>query len=204
MQDAPLSTGSVPKGVASNGELSVIICADKSIKIISKGKVTHEKVMDKAPTAIAIFNEECSVGFEGGSVVTYKLTSDSIQEVAKYSTNRGDITCLSYNALGTYLAASDSARGIIVYKTESKTVFITEWVAHTAKVNTIKWSPDSLHAVSGSLDTSIEIWNVEDPSKHISIKNAHLDAVNDVEFLDNANIVAVGQDGFIRAWALTY
>lgn len=38
-------------------------------------------------------------------------------------------------------------------------------------MNTVAWSPDSLLVASGSLDTSIIIWHVEKPAKHIIIKS---------------------------------
>jgi WD40 repeat protein len=49
-------------------------------------------------------------------------------------------------------------------------MIINQWVFHTARVNIVSWAPDSLHAVSGGLDTNIEVWSVKEPMKHISIK----------------------------------
>jgi len=46
-----------------------------------------------------------------------------------------------------------------------------EWGFHNARVNCVAWSPDSLLVASGSLDTSIIIWSVEKPAKHIIIKS---------------------------------
>jgi WD40 repeat protein len=46
-----------------------------------------------------------------------------------------------------------------------------EWGFHNARVNSVAWSPDSLLVASGSLDTSIIIWSVEKPAKHIIIKS---------------------------------
>ena len=71
---------------------------------------------------------------------------------------------------------------------------------HNAKVNTIGWSPDGTRAVSGSLDTNVEVWSVKNPSKHIAIKNAHTESVTGTAFLDNETIVSVSQDGFLKGW----
>ena len=46
-----------------------------------------------------------------------------------------------------------------------------EWGFHTAKVNCVAWSPDSTLVASGSLDTSIIVWSVEKPNKHLIIKS---------------------------------
>ena len=49
-----------------------------------------------------------------------------------------------------------------------------EWGFHTAKVNCVAWSPDSTLVASGSLDTSIIVWSVEKPNKHLIIKSQSL------------------------------
>ena len=49
------------------------------------------------------------------------------------------------------------------------------WTAHTAKVLDLAWSPDSKHIASGSLDTNIIVWDVEEPSKKIRIESKYLD-----------------------------
>ena len=86
------------------------------------------------------------------------------------SNNKGQITSLSYSPDGKLLASADSSRCIIVYDTENWGVKINQWVYHTAKINDITWSPDSLHAASGALDTNVEVWSVQKPTKHICIK----------------------------------
>ena len=75
---------------------------------------------------------------------------------------------------------------------------INQWVFHNARVNTVSWSPDSKHAVSGSLDTNVEVWSVEEPMKHISIKGAHLETVSGVVFLDDKTIASAGGDATIK------
>lgn len=40
-----------------------------------------------------------------------------------------------------------------------------------ARVNCLAWAPDSVHLASGSLDTAIIIWDVNNPAKHITYKS---------------------------------
>jgi WD40 repeat protein len=75
---------------------------------------------------------------------------------------------------------------------------LNQWVFHSAKINAISWSLDSKFVVSGSLDTNIEIWSVDQPMKHQCIKGAHLESVNAVSFLTEKKIVSAGQDGCIK------
>lgn len=46
-----------------------------------------------------------------------------------------------------------------------------EWGFHNARVNSVAWSPDSQFVASGSLDTTIIVWSVKEPSKHTIIKS---------------------------------
>lgn len=61
--------------------------------------------------------------------------------------------------------------------------------------------------VSGSIDTNIYVWNREAPSKKVAIKNAHVDAVNSVSFLntskDELQVVSVGQDAAVHIYSIT-
>ena len=61
-----------------------------------------------------------------------------------------------------------------------------------------------MHAVSGSLDTSVEIWSVKEPMKHISIKSAHQESVTGVSFLNENTVVSVGADGFIKGFEIKF
>lgn len=61
--------------------------------------------------------------------------------------------------------------------------------------------------VSGSLDTNIYVWNRESQYKKVAIKNAHVDAVNAVSFLntskDELQVVSVGQDAAVHIYSVT-
>lgn len=46
----------------------------------------------------------------------------------------------------------------------------TEWGYHTARVNTIAWTPDSKHLATGALDTQIIIWSPDSKTKYTVIK----------------------------------
>lgn len=134
----------------------------------------------------------------------YKLTGGtSLEEKATLESNRGAITSLAYSPNGALLAAADSQRNVLVYDTATNSLKIHQWVFHTARVNCVAWAPNSLHAVSGGLDTNVEVWSVERPMKHVTIRNAHLDSVNGVAFLDDSTIASAGGDATIKVWSVT-
>jgi WD repeat-containing protein 1 (actin-interacting protein 1) len=54
------------------------------------------------------------------------------------------------------------------------------------------------------LDTNVEIWSVKEPMKHIAVKNAHLESVTGVSFLDNDTLVSTGADASIKVFSIKY
>lgn len=57
-----------------------------------------------------------------------------------------------------------------VYDLAKKSLKLTQWVFHTARVQTIAWTDDSKHAASGSLDPSVYVWSVEKPMRNVALK----------------------------------
>merc|ERR1712228_35727 len=76
-----------------------------------------------------------------------------------------------------------------------------EWGFHTAKVNCVAWSPNSLFVASGGLDCSLIVWSVEKPEKHKIQTSAHSQSqLTGVVWLDDQSIATCGQDGNVKIW----
>lgn len=74
---------------------------------------------------------------------------------------------------------------------------------HTARINCLAWSPDSRLIATGSLDTSVIVYEVEKPaSTRITIKGAHLGGVYGLTFTEEDCIVSSGEDACIRVWKI--
>jgi WD40 repeat protein len=71
-------------------------------------------------------------------------------------------------------------------------------------VNCIAWSPDGLHAASGGIDTNVEIWSVEQPIKHICIKNAHQEPITGIAFVDNDSVLSCASDASIKLFSIKH
>ncbi|CAG8763804.1 10788_t:CDS:10 [Cetraspora pellucida] len=201
-----IPTGALPKGIAVS-ENKIVVATINDIQLISNDKCIFSIKVQSPPGAIAI-NPACTeiaVGSEDAKVRIYKLNEDKLEEQEEtLSSNRGAITTIAYSPNGSLLAVGDSQGKIYVYDANSKTVTISGWVFHTARIYSIAWSPDSLHLVSGSLDTNIYVWSVEKPSDRIAIKGAHQVSVSGVTFLDNSTVSSVGQDACLKTWTLQY
>ena len=46
----------------------------------------------------------------------------------------------------------------------------SSWSYHTAKINSVDWTPNSRNIATGSLDTNLIIWYPETPTQKLTIK----------------------------------
>ena len=84
----------------------------------------------------------------------------------------------------------------------------SRWAFHSARVNSLSWTADSLHCASGALDTHVYVWSVQKPLKNIAIKNAVAGGVNAVLWLSAAGdegngsgrLAVMGADAAIKVW----
>lgn len=137
----------------------------------------------------------------------YELSSGNFTEAGELSKNLGNITALAVHPEANLIAVGDSVGKIFIYDTESKETKIQSWVFHSSRITSLDWSKCGQFLVSGSIDTNIYVWNRDKPFKKVAIKNAHVDAVNSVRFLNNASglsIASVGQDAAVRVWDVAF
>jgi len=79
-----------------------------------------------------------------------------------------------------------------------------EWSFHTARVNCCNWSPNGRYLATGSLDTSIMIYDIEKSGESpIIIKGAHpMSPINSVAWLSENRLLSAGQDSTLKQWTL--
>jgi WD40 repeat protein len=89
----------------------------------------------------------------------------------------------------------------------------TRWDWHTARISSLAFlqalASPSTHVVSGSLDTNLYIWSLENISKRVLIKGAGPGGVNCVVWLGDVHVtdskkmgrvLSAGADGCVRVW----
>jgi WD40 repeat protein len=201
--DLVFPTGSLPKDMATKGDISAIVIGEEVILMKNGAKDKSLKTKFQSTSVdISPDGKTVAVGSDAAKVYLYNVSD--FQEIGVLESNRGMVTCLAYSPSGNLLAAGDSQRTIIVYDTKTKQVKIDQWVFHSAKIMSIAWSPDEKHAVSGSLDCNVEVWSVDEPMKHLTVKKAHLESITGTRFLDNETIVSVGGDASIKVFKVSY
>jgi WD40 repeat protein len=74
---------------------------------------------------------------------------------------------------------------------------------HTAGVSSLAWSPDGIHIVSGSGDTTVQVWNVNTGESVVTYRG-HQGMVSAVAWSpDGAFIASGGVDKTIQVWEAT-
>ncbi|KAK0532900.1 WD40 repeat-like protein [Tilletia horrida] len=141
-----------------------------------------------------------AVGAEDGKVHLYAYGGGAELKEVQTIARQGVISALAFSPDGALLAVGEGNGKITVHNTADWSLKTSHWSFHTARVQTIQFSPDSTHAVSGSLDTHAYIWSVAKPMKRIQIPKAHANGVTAVAWLDDATVASAGADACIKIW----
>ncbi|CEP08536.1 hypothetical protein [Parasitella parasitica] len=204
------ATGSLPSSIAvSENKISVV--ATNEVVIAYNDKLEKVGQLDSpgfTPSVADISSDGKTVyvGGQDNKVRVYELNDGAFENTGELSKNLGNITALAVHPKSNLIAVGDSVGKIFIYDTEIKDTKIQSWVYHTSRITTLNWSKCGQFLVSGSIDTNVYVWNLEEPSKKVGIKNAHVDAVNSVRFLNNSSglsVASVGQDAAVRVWDIT-
>ncbi|KAL9940040.1 hypothetical protein V8E36_000745 [Tilletia maclaganii] len=146
-----------------------------------------------------------AVGAEDGKVHIYDFVeggSPGLKEVHTIA-KAGAISALAFSNDGALLAVGEGNGKITLFNTADWSLKTSQWAFHTARVQTIQFSPDNTHAISGSLDTHVFVWSVAKPMKRIQVPKAHANGVTAVSWLDDASFASAGADACIKVWDLT-
>ncbi|VDO96743.1 unnamed protein product [Soboliphyme baturini] len=200
-----ISLSSQPRGVASKADmsLSVVVCAKEIVVFRSETELLSSP-LDYEATCVAVHpTEDCIiVGGEDSKLHVYTLAGSSLS-VSHEMTHHGTVTDVTFSSNGCFFAATDASRRVVPYIYPScENAVKNDWTFHTARVNCVAFSPDNRHLASGSLDTSVIVWDIENPKEHpIIIQAAHtMSQVTGIAWLDPSTVLSVGQDGNIKQW----
>ncbi|KAN0060373.1 WD40 repeat-like protein [Thecaphora frezii] len=204
-ETAAIPTSGQPKGAASSGKGTTVVAVPGGIDIIPAGATSKShQAFAYEPSAVAISADErlIAVGSENSKVYLYSFDGVAVKEAGTLESNRSVVTALAFDPAAGLLAVGESTGKIVLYDVASLSLKSSQWVFHSARINSIRFSPDGSHAVSGSLDTHVYVWSVKKPMKNIAIKNAHANGVNAVVWIDDATVASAGADGCIRTFAV--
>lgn len=201
----PIKLSAQPKGLAvfKNSDILVVATVNE-IQVFEGQQLRSQLKINYEPSSVDILETLGHVAIGGLSddkVHIYKIEDLQLHEVHSLN-HRGGVTAVKYSPDSKYLAASDSNRKIMLYKTQDYTLaHDREWGFHTARVNCLAWSRDSNILISGGLDTNLIAWFPSDPSKHLITKHAHPQSqITRIAFINDNTIVSTGHDATVRIW----
>lgn len=135
----------------------------------------------------------------------YALSAGGNFEEKKALKHDGAVTAVGYSGNGTFLAAGDANRKIKVYNIAEDYVNKTgeSWTTHTAKVLCLAWCPDNVKIATGSIDTNVIVWDIENIMNITKIGGAHRpSSVNALSWLNENTVVSTGHDSNIKFWQI--
>ncbi|KAH9003360.1 WD40 repeat-like protein [Lactarius hatsudake] len=203
------STASQPKTLAAAKDGTIFVLGVDAVEAVRN----YQKVADlrpwgggaTIPTAIAATGSLVAIGFGDQKVRLYDWDGKTLQEAGLLHANGGLVSVLAFSPDGSKLAAGDSSGKVILYDVAKREMITPRWSFHTARVNTLSWTADSLHCASGALDTHIYVWSVRKPSKKITITNAVPGGVNAVLWVsDDGRLAGTGADAAVRVWQVAF
>ncbi|CDW55423.1 actin interacting protein 1 [Trichuris trichiura] len=206
VQAETIKLESQPRDVIGDRNM-VAVATLKAILLFKDNKLACKEPAPFEATCVALNPEGnlLAVGGQDSKVRLYELKNLSLH-LLKEASHHGSVTCVRFSPDGQLLAASDTTRRVVPYSVPSLEPAIkNDWSFHTARVNCLAWSPCNRYIASGSLDTSIIVWDMRSPGEHpLVIKGAHtMSQITSIDWLDSNTLVSVGQDAMVRQWSLT-
>ncbi|KAF6021051.1 WDR1 [Bugula neritina] len=205
--DISIAMGSQPQCVATSADGHIVVACLQSVNIIQNGQLLFKQDVKYEPKCVAIHPSQSEIAVGGGQdskIHIYSLTSGTLQETKTLSAPAA-VTCVSYSPDGAYLAAGSERKVLLYSGPEYEVVISTQWVSHTARVMCLSWSPNSQHVASGSLDTDINIWDVNNHAARLSIKKAHkMSVVSSLSWRSDNELVSAGHDSIVQLWNISF
>ncbi|KAF2274781.1 WD repeat-containing protein 2 [Westerdykella ornata] len=197
------SLGFQPKGVAAAAGVVLVPSAD-SIHVFSKGNKAGSLTVKYTPTCIAVHGSTVAVGGDDKLVHVYTLAGSDLKDTGtELRRATAAISALAFSATGEKLAVGAGNGKVYAYETSGDWRLITDrWSAHTARITCLAWDRTGNFAASGSLDTNVMVWSVEEPGKRIKALNSHKDGVTGVAWEKADTVLSTGGDASVKVWKL--
>jgi len=118
-----LSTTSIPKGVATYGDICITVTASEILISQNGTKVASQQTTwSSLSVAIHPSGKEVAIGGEDGKVHLYSLEDTALIAQGQLEDNRGGVTGVAFSPNGELLAAADKERNVLVYDWQTKKV----------------------------------------------------------------------------------
>ncbi len=90
------------------------------------------------------------------------------------------------------VASADVTKNIYLWDASSKEITNNRFVFHSSKVYEMDWSSDDKMLISGSLDMSVIVWDVETKERIREIPKADIEVVLTIKFVNDKQFICGG------------
>ena len=202
---ASVATTGQPCGVAANADSDLVAVATNQGVMLLRG-ITPAVGLSATytPTSIAMAPGagEIAVGSKEGKIYIYETAGDELRETKVVEGHRGEVTSIAYSPDGTLLAAGDTAREVMVWRTGGNWDAEVQglWQFHTARVTCLAWSPSGAYLASGGLDENVFVWSTAKPRRRVHYTFANKDGVEGLAWLSDGVVASAGGDHCVALW----
>ncbi|KAF7325637.1 WD40 repeat-like protein [Mycena kentingensis (nom. inval.)] len=194
--NASIGTAAQPKMIAAAPDGTAFVVEASSVEAFRGNQKVATLTTKFDASAVGAASGVVAVGGEDQKVRLYDWSGTAFADAGVLENNKGLISALAFSPDGTLLAAGDSTGRIVLYDVKKKTMVTSRWTFHTARVNSLSWTASGKHCASGSLDTHVYVWSVDNPGRNIAIKNAGPGGINGVLWVGEGRLtiklIAVG------------
>ncbi|GJT20376.1 actin-interacting protein 1-2-like protein [Tanacetum coccineum] len=155
--------GTQPKDLSlsiNNHELALIAIEEGAVLLRGTQILSTIKFgFTVSACSIAPDGSEAIVGGQDGKLHIYSVNGDSLTEEAVLEKHRGAITMIHYSPDVSMFASADANREAVVWDRVTREVKLKNMLYHTARINSLAWSPDNTMVATGSLDTCVIVYD---------------------------------------------
>lgn len=193
--------------VTSNGQL--VLFEDELILYKSNDKVASLPIKGESIAVNPVNESQIAVG---GDETVFLLQYSNNTLTLEHSLPIGaKVSALAFTPNGEQLVTGDVRGRVLLFDMQQKTLVHSNWVFHSAKINSVAWNEDGSLCASGGLDTNIYIWKgrrdktglLSKYNRSLMLADAHQDAVTGVAFIGRTCLISSGRDGCVKVWDLT-
>ncbi|KAI1327255.1 WD40 repeat-like protein [Xylariaceae sp. FL0255] len=196
-----LQLSAQPRAIAA-ADGRIYVATEAGVEIFTGEKSAGKlDITGTEPISIAAHGSFVAVGLKSSSAQLYKV--DGSNKLTKTGDVKriSDVTAIAFSRDGSLLAVGNTGGKIYVYKTSDLSLVTDRWSAHNGKVTSIAWNEAGTHAVSGSLDTNLYVWSLQDPeARNSKVLNAHKDGINGVAWVAADKVASAGGDAAVKIW----
>lgn len=195
---------SQPRAVASHGNLTAVACINHVILLDGECVVLTQPLgFEGTAIAFSCDGGMLAVGGNDSKIHLFEVNNFTLTEMKTLDEN-GAIRDISYSPDGQYMTSCNAERRANLYSLPNYS-HVHNSTHHTARVNSVSWSPDSTHFATGGVDGNIIVHNPKQWMSPLVIKGAHkMSQVNRVLWLNDNVVVSVGQDSNLKQWTIEH